>query len=247
MPASHHGGSPSIHQSDYWWYTARADLLRTVLSPYVADGARVLDVGSADGPSVGWLEGRGRHTAVDIDIRGLGPGGVCGSATALPFHDGAFDVVAAFDVIEHVEPEHLVLAELHRVLETGGRLLVSVPAYNWAWSDHDTANGHHRRYTRRRLVDALERGGFEVNRATYAFTTVFPIFAAERLVRRVRHSVARRTTAPADVVTLPRTPQVVDRALERLTRLDRRWLEHRNLAVGSSVVVAATKRPDPAR
>ncbi len=112
MPASHHGGSPSIHQSDYWWYTARADLLRTVLSPYVADGARVLDVGSADGPSVGWLEGRGRHTAVDIDIRGLGPGDVCGSATALPFHDGAFDVVAAFDVIEHVDPEHLVVAEL---------------------------------------------------------------------------------------------------------------------------------------
>ncbi len=85
-----------------------------------------------------------------------------------------------------------------------------------------------------------------MNRATYAFTTVFPIFAAERLARRVRHSVGRRTTAPADVVTLPRTPQVVDRALERLTRLDRRWLEHRNLAVGSSVVVAATKRPDPA-
>ena len=246
MPASHHGGSPSIHQSDYWWYTARAELLRTVLSPHVDDGARVLDVGSADGPSVGWLQGRERRTSVDIDIRGLGPGDVCGSATALPFRDGAFDVVAAFDVIEHIDPEHVAVAELRRVLTPGGRLLVSVPAYNWAWSDHDTANGHHRRYTRRRLVDALEKGGFEVNRATYAFTAVFPFFAAERLGRRLRHAVGRRTTAPADVVTLPRTPQVVDRALRRLTRLDQRWLEHRDLAVGSSVVVAATKVPDPA-
>jgi SAM-dependent methyltransferase len=246
MPASHHGGSPSIHNSDYWWYTARAELLRTVLSSHVDQAARVLDVGSADGPSVGWLQGRGRHTAVDIDIRGLGPGDVCGSATALPFRDGSFDVVAAFDVIEHVDPEHVVVAELRRVLDPGGRLLVSVPAYNWAWSDHDTANGHHRRYTRRRLVDALEQGGFEVDRATYAFAAVFPFFAAERLVRRVKHSVGRRTTAPADVVTLPRTPQVVDRALERLTRLDQRWLEHRNLPMGSSVVAVATKRADPA-
>ena len=245
MPASHHGGSPSIHNAEYWWYTARSEILRTVLSPHVGDTARILDVGSADGPSVGWLRGRGRHTAVDIDVRGLVPGDVCGSATALPFHDGSFDVVAAFDVIEHVEPEHVVVAELRRVLVNGGRLLVSVPAYNWAWSDHDTANGHHRRYTRRRLVDALERGGFAVDRATYAFAAVFPFFAAERLVRRARHSLSRRTTAPADVVTLPRTPQVVDRTLERLTRLDRRWLATRNLPVGSSVVVVATKLAEP--
>ena len=245
MPATNHGGSPSIENADYWWYTARSELLRTVLEPHVGDSARILDVGSADGPSVGWLQGRGRRTAVDIDIRGLGPGDVCGSATALPFHDGAFDVVAAFDVIEHVDPEEAVVAELRRVLGPGGRLLVSVPAYTWAWSDHDTANGHHRRYTRRRLVDALERGGFEVDRATYAFAAVFPFFAAERLVRRARHSRSRHPAAPADVVTLPRTPQVVDRMLARLTRLDRRWLATRDLPVGSSVVVVATRAADP--
>lgn len=245
MPASHHGGSPSIENADYWWYTARSELLRTVLAPHVGDTARILDVGSADGPSVGWLRGRGRHTSVDIDIRGLLPGDVCGSATALPFADSAFDVVAAFDVIEHVDPEWVVLAELRRVLATGGRVLVSVPAYTWAWSDHDTANGHHRRYTRRRLVDALEGAGFEVDRATYAFAAVFPFFAGERLIRRVRHSVSRRTTAPADVVTLPRTPRVVDQLLTRLTRLDRRWLATRDLPLGSSVVVVASKRADP--
>lgn len=241
MPASHHGGSPSIHRPEHWWYQARAELLRTVLSPYVGTAGRILDVGSADGPSVGWLQGRGQHTAVDIDIRGLQPGDVCGSAVALPFHDGAFDVVAAFDVIEHVDPEHAVIAELARVLHPGGRLLVSVPAYNWAWSDHDTANGHHRRYTRRRLVGALEAGGFEVNRATYAFTSVFPFFATERLVRRAKGALVRRPADPADVVTLPRTPPLVDATMARLTRLDQRWLARRDLPVGSSVVVAATK------
>ena len=240
MPVTHHGGSPSIHRPEHWWYTSRSELLRTVMSPYVETSGRILDVGSADGPSVGWLRG-GQQTSVDIDVRGLGPGGVCASATALPFADATFDVVTAFDVIEHVEPERLIVDELSRVLRPGGRLLVSVPAYNWAWSDHDTVNGHHRRYTRPRLVAALERSGLEVERATYAFAAVFPFFAAERLLRRARASMTGGPTSPEDVVTLPDTPEVVDRTMSRLTRLDRRWLARRDLPWGSSVLAAATR------
>ena len=97
-------GSPSIQAPEYWWYRARADLLQVALAERVGSPRRVLDVGSADGPSVGWLRGRGQRVALDIDPRGLEKGDVCGSATALPFDDGAFDVVAAFDVIEHCEP-----------------------------------------------------------------------------------------------------------------------------------------------
>ena len=113
----------------------------------------MLDVGSADGPSVGWLRAEHRNVTLDLFPEGLTPGeGVCGSATALPFADGSFDVVSAFDVVEHCEDEQLAIAELTRVLEPGGRMLLSVPAYQWAWSDHDVRAGHHRRYTRPRLV-----------------------------------------------------------------------------------------------
>ena len=212
------------------------------MAPYVGAAGRILDVGSADGPSVGWLEGS-RRTCVDVDIRGLGPGDVCASATSLPFADDTFDVVSAFDVIEHIEPESAVVDELARVLRPGGRLLVSVPAYNWAWSDHDTVNGHHRRYTRGRLVAAVERAGFKVERATYAFAGVFPFFAAERLLRRARGRFTDSASGPEDVVTLPRTPAMVDRAMGRLSRLDQRWLAHRDLPVGSSVLLAATRAP----
>ena len=127
--------------------------------------------------------------AVDLDPRGLVPGtGVCASALALPFADATFDVVGAFDVIEHCDPEAAAVAELARVLEPGGRLLVSVPAYQWAWSDHDVRAGHHRRYTLPRLVTAVEGAGFRVLRATYGFAAVFPMFAAERAIRRLRRA-----------------------------------------------------------
>ena len=103
--AAPHGGSPSIHQPDHWWYRARSEMLRTVLEPYVGSPERLLDVGSADGPSVGWLSA-GQLVSLDLDPRGLQPpSGICGSVLALPFADASFEVVSAFDVLEHCEPE----------------------------------------------------------------------------------------------------------------------------------------------
>ncbi len=229
-------GSASIEQPQYWWYRARADLLRAALSDFAVDTGRVLDVGSADGPSVGWLRGD-QHVTVDLDPRGLRPGGgVNGSALALPFRDGVFDLVSAFDVVEHCDPEAVVMAELGRVLRPGGRLLLSVPAYEWAWSDHDVRAGHVRRYTRPRLVAAVERAGFVVLRATYGFSGVFPMFAAERLVRRVRGGSAR-----GDDQRLPEPGPAAEHALLALSRAEARWLGSHDVGFGSSVFLAAGK------
>lgn len=234
MSATHLHGSASLDHSDYWWYRARTDLLEVALGRFVARPARILDVGSADGPSVGWLQGRQR-VQIDVDPRGLTPGGgVLGSALSLPFADRTFDVVSAFDVLEHCEPEQRAIGELARVLDVGGRLLLSVPAYEWAWTDHDVRAGHHRRYTRRRLLETVEGTGLSVQRCTYAFGSVFPLFAAERLVRRMRR------TKPSDNA-LPSVSATTDRLLMALCGIDRWVLRRTDLPFGSSVLLAAVK------
>ncbi|MFC7489325.1 MULTISPECIES: class I SAM-dependent methyltransferase [unclassified Knoellia] len=241
--AGGHGGSPSIAQPDYWWYLARTDLLHAALSDFATDCTTVLDIGSADGPSASWLHDGTRHLAsLDIDPRGLRANGVCGSALALPFADSGFDMVSAFDVIEHCDPEAEALAEVSRVLRPGGRFLMAVPAYQWAWTDFDVANGHFRRYTRGRATTAVEKAGFRVERATYAFTSVFPGFVAERIVRRLRD---RKHTGPADVVEVPAVPRALHHVLMGLTKLDHAVLRRADLPFGSSVFVAATKVSDP--
>ena len=227
--------SPSMHHPDYWWYRARSDMLRAIVEPELGDPGRVLDVGSADGPSVEWMSGRGTRTAVDLDLSALRPGDVQASAMALPFADGTFDVLTAFDVLEHLDPEDRAVAELVRVVRPGGRLFVAVPAYQWAWSDFDRDIGHYRRYTRGRLVRALRPQGLEVRRASYLFAGTLPIFAAERISRRWRRLEGPATTEPPTVST------VQERVLLGLCRLDERVLRHRDLPFGSSVVAVATK------
>ena len=238
--ASGHGGSPSIETPDYWWYVARADLLEAALRSHVQGAGLTLDLGSADGPSASWLRDAVERTvALDIDPRGLGSDGVCGSALDLPFADGTFEVVSAFDVMEHCEPEAQALSEVRRVLRPGGRFVMSVPAYTWAWSDFDVANGHHRRYTRARARSAVEAAGCSVQRVTPGFATVFPMFAAERAARKLR---GRRAQGAVDIVEVPSVPKPLNDALLAMCRLDRHILARTDLPFGSSVFVAATRR-----
>jgi SAM-dependent methyltransferase len=235
MVAQQCPGSSSLRQPDYWWYRARTELLEVVLGPYVGEAGRVLDVGSADGPSVAWLKSDQR-VAVDMDPRGLsGSEAVCASAVALPFADESFDVVGAFDVLEHCDPEQQAVREFTRVLRVGGRLLMSVPAYQWAWTEHDVRAGHHRRYTRRRLMDAVGKDDLRVVRCSYAFAGVFPFFAAERAMRRLK------PPAPADHNSLPTISPRLERLFMRLSGLDGRVLRRRDLPFGSSVLIAAVK------
>jgi SAM-dependent methyltransferase len=228
--------SPSMAQPGYWWYRARSELLRAIVEPHIGDPETLLDVGSADGPSVSWMRNRGRRIALDLDFAALAPGDVCGSALAMPFGDGTFDVVAAFDVLEHCEPEAQALAEISRVLRSGGRLLIAVPAYQWAWTSFDRDIGHHRRYTRRRLVRALEAAGLEVSRSTYMFAGTLPLFTAERLLRKARKDPEGPDTE------LPEISRTAERILLGLCRIDGRMLPRRDLPFGSSVVAVAVRR-----
>jgi hypothetical protein len=117
-------------------------------------------------------------------------------------------------------------------------MLLSVPAYQWAWSDHDVQAGHHRRYTRRRLTRLVADAGMSVSRSTYVFAGVFPLFVAERARRRLQGPVAQEQE-PGN--RLPHVSPRADRILMRLSGLDHRLLRKTNLPFGSSIFLAAVK------
>lgn len=89
-----------------------------------------------------------------------------GEITALPYPDGRFGLVAAFDVIEHVTDDEQAFAELTRVLQPDGRLIFSVPLHPARWTEFDDCVGHARRYEPAALSALLARHGLEVEHST---------------------------------------------------------------------------------
>jgi len=88
-----------------------------------------------------------------------------GDVGALPFPDGAFDLVAGFDVIEHLEDDRRVFQEVSRVLSPGGTFIFSVPLHAARWTEFDAIVGHVRRYEPAALVATLAECGFALERS----------------------------------------------------------------------------------
>ena len=153
----------------HWWYSARRHLLRKALADTPAGGF-ALDVGAAGGGNTRVLRDAGwRAVAVEYTETGAaicrrrGLDVVRGDAQCLPFRDGSADLAVAFDVIEHLDDDAAAVAELHRVLRRGSRLVLAVPADPTLWSEHDVAVDHKRRYTRQSLRDVVTGAGFAVD------------------------------------------------------------------------------------
>jgi SAM-dependent methyltransferase len=104
-------------------------------------------------------------------------------ATRIPYRE-AFDVIGAFDVIEHIEDDAGVLAQMHLALRPGGGILLTVPQHMWLWSAQDDVAHHVRRYTRAELVRKVEAAGFRVAWTSSFVSLLLPAMALSRLGKR---------------------------------------------------------------
>lgn len=166
-------------------------------------------------------------------------------AEALPYADGAFGLVSLLDVVEHCDDDVQVLRECYRVCSPGAYLAVTVPAFQWLWTDNDTLNGHKRRYSAAQLRAALARAGFVPRRSSYAFFLVFPMAAALLLVRRLsghrQHVATPRADDDAYQVEMEPTSPLLNRILTALGGVEAALIGRLDLPVGSSLVAIAQK------
>jgi SAM-dependent methyltransferase len=165
----------------HWWFVGKRLIVAALLGDALArPGARVLDVGCGTGGVLAGLGSGVRPFGVDqstlalAHCRARGLTAVASSAGALPFAAGSFDVVMLLDVLEHFADEHRLLAEVRRLVRAGGRVLVSVPAFQFLWSQHDVVLQHVRRYRADQLRRVLEQGRFSIERLTYTNAVAFP-------------------------------------------------------------------------
>lgn len=173
---------------------------------------------------------RGLRQVVRATLQDLG---------ALP---ASVPAAAFFDVVEHIPDDAGFLTETHRFLAPGGRIYLTVPAYNWLWSHEDIIAGHSRRYTVASLRRLLEGSGYKVEFATYFFGFLpIPILMTRVLPYRLGLASTVPSAIKAQAEHSPRIP-LASRAIEMLSRRElRRLAAGQPLTSGGSCLVVARK------
>lgn len=228
-------------ERDHWWFRAKHRLVLDELRREHTAGI-VVDVGAGTGGLLERLRAGGhRAVGMELDTVALAHARrhairlplARAFAEALPVRGGGAAAVTALDVLEHLDDDVLALRELSRATGPGGLVVVAVPAYPWAWSDHDVRLGHQRRYTRRALVTAAERADLRVLRCTHFHSWLTPI------AWLVRRTPLGRLAGSGSAEEASFGNAWINRALQIVTDVERTVLARADLPVGLSILLVA--------
>ena len=174
-----------------FWFRARNRLLAWVLQRYFPGARSFLEIGCGTGfvlAGIATAFPALKLSASEAAVTGLAhaaarvPGAslMQMDARRIPF-TSEFDVIGAFDVLEHIDDDQAVLAELFRVVRPGGGIIVSVPQHPWLWSGPDVAAHHRRRYRVGELDRKVAAAGFAIMRSTSFVGLLLPMMILSRL------------------------------------------------------------------
>ena len=182
-------------EAEHWWFRGRRAVLEALITRYcdLPEQARVLEAGCGTGGNLAMLARYGQLDAFEYDAdarlaaaaKGIVPVAEGALPDGVPAPDGAYDLIALFDVLEHIEDDRASLVTLGAKMAPGGRILISVPAMPWLWSSHDEIHHHFRRYTRASLGAVIDAAGLRAEKIGYFNTLLFPLAMAQRLGQRL--------------------------------------------------------------
>ena len=177
-----------------FWFRSRNRLLIWALQRYSPGARNFLELGCGTGFVLSGIQHEFSELSVsggDIFIEGLqyaeervpGVSLFQMDARRIPF-EAEFDVIGAFDVLEHIAEDDVVLSQMFRATKPGGGIMLTTPQHQFLWSYGDEYSCHKRRYARKELVGKVERAGFEVIRATSFVSFLLPLMLLSRMKQR---------------------------------------------------------------
>ena len=224
----------------HWWWRARERLLLDELHRLqpVGGWGSILDVGCGDGLFFDKLLELGDVEGVEVDGNLVDPEGLYrGRIHVGPFDETfvpgrQFGLILMLDVLEHLRDPATALRHAANLLEPRGKILITVPAFNLLWTNHDDLNHHFVRFTRRSFHRVAEEAGLQIEICRYFFYWTFPA----KLAIRVTEKFFRLEPRPAQV---PR--EIVNSPLLLFSRAEERILGKLPMPFGSSLLVVIQK------
>jgi SAM-dependent methyltransferase len=229
----------------HFWFRARAGLLAWTIGSYFTEARSFLEIGSGTGFTLSEIRRRLPH----LRLTGSDPSAAATAAARqrlpdvdflrfdagdIPYQD-EFDVVGAFDVLEHIDDDEAALRQMWRALRPGGGVVLTVPQHPGLWSAVDEYARHRRRYTRRDLSAMVKRAGFRISRTTSFCSALLPVLAVSRLRQR-------QLTHDFDPLTECRPGRFANVALEAVLRIESAVIRSGvSLPAGGSLLVVARR------
>jgi ubiquinone/menaquinone biosynthesis C-methylase UbiE len=236
-----------LAEKSHFWFRG----FRWFVEPEVARAVKgrssptLLDCGCGTGANVSWLAEYGDAYGFDLTWNGLTLGHRLGrsrlaraSIDAMPFPSASMDVATSFDVFQVLpdDVERSAIQELWRVLKPGGHLILNVAAFEMLRGHHAALSQEVRRYTPKLVRQLVEGAGFQIERLTFVYASIFPVMLPVRVAQRW----SRRTSSRNEFdITTPPAP--VNAVLTALVRIEAAALRAINMPVGSSILCHARK------
>ena len=231
-------------EEKHWWFLARKKIILKLIDIYSTrnENEQILDVGCGAGMMLKALEEYGNVWGLDKSEKALGYSRekvpeaqmLLGSFPRdLPRN--SFDIITVLDVLEHIDEDAKALAALKGALAPDGIAIITVPAYQFLWTNHDLANEHKRRYTVPELKQKILDAGLTIEKISYYNTFLFLPVALSKLANRFffPHTQAHFGATPP--------PTWINRTLETIFSFEKRLLPFVNFPFGVSVI-AVVKR-----
>lgn len=189
---------------DHFWYRARRKLVDLILRKYGIKKMLILEIGCGAGSQLETLSKNGNKVVgSDINIKALGEAKKRGFEV---FYQDIekdiesnlqYDVVCAFDVLEHIKNDEAVLKNIYKLLKKDGFFIFTVPAFQSLFSSHDIYMNHRRRYSRKELKHKLLNNNFKPLDLYYWNSILFPLISLKRLL-------SKKSRPKSDAVRLPK-------------------------------------------
>lgn len=190
---SHFAELASLEEG-HFWFEARNELIAWAIEKYCPARDNFLEIGCGTGFVLAGMAKRfafGRMLGSEIFSQGLHFAAqrvqqaafIQMDARKIPFRE-EFDVIGAFDVLEHIQEDEAVLQQIRQALKPRGMLLLTVPQHDWLWSPSDDYACHVRRYSSRDCHAKLRAAGFHIVRSTSFVSLLLPLMMMSRLKKR---------------------------------------------------------------
>lgn len=229
-------------EESHWWHISKRKIVRSLIEKYrLSKNPKILDIGCGTGKNIEELQDLGEIYGLDtskeaLDFcrkRGLN-NLILGSAEKTTLKNATFDIITLLDVLEHTD-DNKALNETFRILKKGGIIVITVPAFNWLWSNWDVVLHHKRRYTTDTLSQILKKNGFEIKKISYMYSfLILPVF----VIRKIKSKFSNESYSSDFKLSSP----AINFILGAISKLESLLIFSTSVPFGTSIVAVAKKK-----